>query len=343
MSLNVSRTLLQKLASKLIITITKGKGWKKKAELRSDILRLVADSGNSLHENWIQIIEKGRNPWNITFDPLRKYKLPQIQEIAIKFGLQIGEKSIETLRKELIEKQRYLKYQESHYENKDHFPETLTKYRPSTSFSKKYRKLQVSLNNIPPDPAELARVINDVTRIKVEALLENNEFDDSWTRKTTIGVKLSISSYKKETNKPAESQERYYALEIKDIDEKTMQEWWDKIDATIQNLVGQSDEYAEVDRILEVDVYYKYFPAGGSGFVVFKRAKYFPEVYCPNNYSCCAFDVFDEAGLKFKEGITIHKIINDLHILNGFVPISKLGHILKYISQPVQIILHKAK
>ena len=141
MSLNVSRPLLQKLASALGITITKGKGWKLKSELRSEILRTVADSGNSLHENWIQRVEKGRNPWNINFDPLHKYKLPQIQEIAIKFffGIQIGDKSIAKLRQELIEKQRELKYQESHYENKENFPEPLTKYRPSTSFNKKFR------------------------------------------------------------------------------------------------------------------------------------------------------------------------------------------------------------
>ena len=54
---------------------------------------------------------------------------------------------------------------------------------------------------------------------------------------------------------------------------KPLQRWLMENDAIIQNRVATSDEYAEIDIITELDIYFKFVPAGGSGFVNSKKSR----------------------------------------------------------------------
>jgi hypothetical protein len=50
----------------------------------------------------------------------------------------------------------------------------------------------------------------------------------------------------------------------------------------------------------------------------------------------------DEAGIKYREGITQHQVKQELSI-GSFVSMIKIGEIIPYFSEPVQIILHYEK
>jgi hypothetical protein len=96
-----------------------------------------------------------------------------------------------------------------------------------------------------------------------------------------------------------------------------------------QKIVGASDEFAETDLITELDVYVKYVPRGGKGFVNLNKPDDFPEVFCPETQQYCIITVLEHNGYKLKEGVTIHTIINELKLVNGFVPVTKIKHILE--------------
>jgi hypothetical protein len=74
-----------------------------------------------------------------------------------------------------------------------------------------------------------------------------------------------------------------------------------------------------------------------------KEAYSYPEVFCYQTMSLCIILILDHLGFKIREGVTIHQITNELKIVNGFVPINKLGKFLNYFSEPIHIILHKSK
>ena len=48
-----------------------------------------------------------------------------------------------------------------------------------------------------------------------------------------------------------------------------------------RTLWEESDEYAEIDLVNELNVYFKYVPRWGNGFVNLKNPEAFPEVLCP--------------------------------------------------------------
>jgi hypothetical protein len=66
-------------------------------------------------------------------------------------------------------------------------------------------------------------------------------------------------------------------------------------------------------------------------------------VFCPETQQYCIITVLEHNGYKFKEGVTIHTIINELKLVNGFVPVTKIKHLLEKISSPVQLIIHPVK
>ena len=66
-------------------------------------------------------------------------------------------------------------------------------------------------------------------------------------------------------------------------------------------------------------------------------------MFCPETQQYCIITVLEHNGYKFKEGVTIHTIINELKLVNGFVPVTKIKHLLEKISSPVQLIIHHVK
>ena len=168
-----------------------------------------------------------------------------------------------------------------------------------------------------------------------------------YDRYVTMNGTMSVSSYKKKSHKPEEDRiVNMQALLITDrgtVEEKTIERWLMENDTIIQNRVGESDEYAEIDIITELDIYFKYVPSGGSGFVTLKNPELFPEVFCPELQKFCYQAIMDHNELPFKEGVTLHKVANELNITNGFVPVHKIKEYLGYLANSVRIVLHNVK
>ena len=60
---------------------------KTKEILIDEIEAKVHSSGNLLYHDWMARADKGRSVWKPLFDPLRKYTLAELQEIAGKVGV----------------------------------------------------------------------------------------------------------------------------------------------------------------------------------------------------------------------------------------------------------------
>ena len=80
----------------------------------------------------------------------------------------------------------------------------------------------------------------------------------------------------------------------------------------------------------------------GSGYVALKNPSEHPDIFCPEVNGDCFFICSEKAGLKFKEGITLHSLKQELSI-GSSVSITQIEKIIEYFNKPVQIILHKAK
>jgi hypothetical protein len=74
-----------------------------------------------------------------------------------------------------------------------------------------------------------------------------------------------------------------------------------------------------------------------------KDPERFPEVLCAEIQKFCFSAIMDHNDLPFKEGITLQKVVNDLNITNGFIPVRKIKQYLGYLANSVRIILHNTK
>ena len=95
--------------------------------------------------------------------------------------------------------------------------------------------------------------------------------------------------------------------------------------------------------ITEFDIYIKYVQRGGNGFVSLKDQNFHPNIFCPETQSNCLPIIFDNLKLKFKDGITLHHVLNSLKIMNGYVPVTKIKKYISFLAEPVRFILHHVK
>ena len=157
---------------------------------------------------------------------------------------------------------------------------------------------------------------------------------------------MSVSSYRKGTDMPVENRlinMTPFTGNLESIDDNTFEPWFHENEEAIQNIVGASDEYAEIDLIPEFDIYIKYVPKGGSGFVMLKNPNEHPKIFCPETQKFCFPMIMDHLKLKFKDGVTLHQVLNELKIMNGYVPVCKIKKYLEFLAEAVRIVLHHIK
>ena len=73
------------------------------------------------------------------------------------------------------------------------------------------------------------------------------------------------------------------------LEEKTVAKWLRDNDDMIQNRVSHSDEYADINIITELDIYFKYVLSGGSGSVSLKEPDKFQDIYCPETQKVSSY------------------------------------------------------
>jgi hypothetical protein len=143
---------IQRYAKALRVPLRVGNTKKDKQTLIDDIEAKVHASGNLLHANWMTRVNSGINPWKMIFDPVRKYSLSQLQELASKVGIPVLHKTIAELRHDLSEKSKiYGQNEEKEEKNDNRFSTVLANFRPSFNYSSRFTKGQFSLNNLPFD------------------------------------------------------------------------------------------------------------------------------------------------------------------------------------------------
>jgi hypothetical protein len=99
MSLHLAKlSELERYARALRVPLRIGNRKKDKETLRDDIEAKVHASGKFLHANWMTRVNCGRNPWKAFYDPVRKYTLKELQELASKMGIPVLHKTIQELR-----------------------------------------------------------------------------------------------------------------------------------------------------------------------------------------------------------------------------------------------------
>lgn len=335
---------LRVIARALRVTTKVGANYKTKEQLRSDIKTQVLNNASLLYKDWFVRINSGRTPWKLVFDSIRKYTLGELEELAKRYGISVLHKNIGQLTNELKEFQQRQNQLEQKYERERGKEVTLEeKFHPVYSYNSTFRKAHISFNNIPFDAEKVTELINTTLRSKQE---ETGIDMDIYDKYVTIHALMSVSSYKKETKQPAEN--RFinmlpFTENTESIEEKTIEKWFNENDEAMQNIVGESDEYAEIDLIVEFDIYIKYVPKGGNGFVLLTSPKSHPNIFCPETQKFCFSIIMDHLKIKFKDGYTLHQVLNELKIMNGYVPVCKIKKYLSYLAEPVRIILHNVK
>ena len=103
----------------LRVPLKVGNKHNKKETLLADIIAKFHDSGRLLAEDWMRRVDSGRNPWRINFDPVRKYFLAELQDLASKMGISVLHKTIAELRHVLLEKSNMYSKNEEKYEEEE--------------------------------------------------------------------------------------------------------------------------------------------------------------------------------------------------------------------------------
>ena len=95
---------------------------------------------------------------------------------------------------------------------------------------------------------------------------------------------------------------------LRQISKKDIKKWLKDNDEHFQNMVSVSDAYAEIENITELKISFKFLRIAGRGFVILKNPKGFPNIFSPNSEADCFFLCLEEAGLEFKDGVTLHQV-----------------------------------
>ena len=336
------------IARALRIPIKENGRLRREGDMKKDIEDKVLDSGSLLFADWFKRIRSGRTPWKQYFDPIRKYTKGELETIAGRYGIPLYNKSIQELRREIGDYQINQQPLEEKFEQEEKAElQHIQQYNPIYNYDARLRKAHISFNNLPVNASTLTQIINTAVHANNEQLGVNLDMD-VYERYVTLNGTMSVSSYLRENNQPVEDRVvNMSALSgVSDrgtLEEKTLSKWLQNNDDMIQNRVSHSDEYAEINIITELDIYFKYVQSGGSGSVSLKEPDRFQDIYCPETQKYCLTAIFDHHEIPFKEGYTLHKVINELNITDGFIPVRKIKDYLKKLDIPVKIVLHNPK
>ena len=215
--------------------------------------------------------------------------------------------------------------------------------------NEKFHKTTLSLHDIPSNPDLIASIINWAFRANIEELTGNKP-PEGYVLHMTISAIANVNGYDIETNKPksyrGDRSTNMLALGVdilnRKISKKEITKWLRENEEHFQRMLEKSDMYAEIENISEMNINFKMTEISGEGFVSLKNPEEFPNIFSPLSEADCFFLCLEEAGLKFKTGMTLHQIKQELSI-GSSVSIRKIGEILKYLSKSVQVIIHNAK
>jgi hypothetical protein len=329
----------------------------KKSELIDKIVERADELRDRIHEDWIERIDEGETIWKRQLNPKRRYyrdelinplageSKTELQSIAEDLGIRWKGKTAGQLISLIHQREQKSNNQDSRIpvEFRNYSPEIKTF---PTDINQPLRKMSVKFYNIPADARIIATILNWALKVNVRQVSSHRVPENYTIYVPNTSGKATVSSYYKQNNTHADTRNGFILPSFSEITQisrgritnKNAQLWLNRIDRVLQNIVGRSDEYAEIDIIEELTVKFRIGPMAGAGYVFLKKKV--PNIFCPKCKKFCFFYCLQKAGVLTTE--ESHKIIQELELSNGIVSTKKnISQILPLMNTKVQIIVHK--
>ena len=309
---------------------------KNKSVIIDEILEKAEENEETLYQDWMTKIDNGRPIWRQNIiDPSRRYSLKELRNVAKNLGIPISNKTRGDLIALIQSRTRQRKEEREEKEEalavdakEEKIPHQFEIYEPTFTTNQKFHKTTLSLHDIPPNPDLIASIINWAFRANIEELTDNKA-PEGFVLHMTISAMANVSGYDIETKKPksyrGDHQTNMLALGVdilnRKISKKEITKWLRENDEHFQRMLEKSDMYAEIENIAVMNINFKMTEISGEGFVTLKKPEEFPNIFSPVSEADCFFLCLEEAGLKFKTGMTLHQVKQGLSI--GSFSVSK--------------------
>ena len=283
---------------------------------------------------------------SILHNPLH---LPDLRKIAKEMGIRPHNKTKEILLSQIkLREHNNDENEEKEYKEEEEgvIPEEFETFNPRITKNSKFHKMTIALHNLPVNAKIISSILNWAQRANFDELTVGQEDKVLHITITAMAtaVGYGITNEKKRSRYDYPTNMMPLSIDILNgkISVSQVRNWLTLNDEHYQKMLEKSDMYADIEELTLMNINYKMIEVAGAGLIELKEPNKFPSIFCPKTKQDCFFLCSEEAGLIFKEGITLHQIEQSLKI-GASVPISKIGKIIEHFSNPIQVVIHKVK